>query len=75
MQEVETYLSCNQNTVDQFNTSRPIMNLCLAAVRNPIYQFIKAVEVTGGTRYRDNTGGGSGGGGRSGLGGMGGRGG
>ena len=36
---------------------------------------IEAVVVTGGTRSRDITGGGSGGGGRNGLGGMGGRGG
>ena len=75
MQEVETYVSCHQNTVAQFIASRPIMDLCLAAVRRPIYKFIKAVVVTGGTRSRENTGGGSGGGGRNELGGIGGRGG
>ena len=35
LKEVETYISCCQNTVAQFIAIRPIMNLCLAAERKP----------------------------------------
>ena len=33
LQEVETYVSCCQNTVVQYIATRPIMDLCLAAKR------------------------------------------
>ena len=33
LQEVETYFSRRQNTVAQFIATRPIIDLCLAAVR------------------------------------------
>ena len=35
LQEVETYVSCRQNTVVQYIATRPIMDLCLAAKRRP----------------------------------------
>ena len=35
MQEVETYVSCRQNTGAQFIATRPIMDLCLEAERRP----------------------------------------
>ena len=35
LQEVETYVSCFQNTVANFNVTRTIMYLCLAAERRP----------------------------------------
>ena len=31
LQEVETYIYCHQNTMAQYITTRPIMDLCLAA--------------------------------------------
>ena len=34
-QEVETYVSLLHNTAAQFIATRPIMDLCLAAERNP----------------------------------------
>ena len=34
-QEVETYVSCRQNTVAQYISTRSIMDLCLAAKRGP----------------------------------------
>ena len=33
--EVDTYVSCHQNTVTQFNVTRPIMDLCLASECRP----------------------------------------
>ena len=33
LQEVDTYVSCLQNTVAQYIATRPIMDLCLAAKR------------------------------------------
>ena len=35
LQEVETYVSCRQNTAAQYIATRPIMDLCLAAKRRP----------------------------------------
>ena len=35
LQEVETYVSCHQNTVAQYIATKPIMDLCLAAKRSP----------------------------------------
>ena len=35
LQEVETYVSCRQNTVIQFISTRPILDLCLAVERHP----------------------------------------
>ena len=35
LKEVETYVSCRQNTVAQFIVTRTIMDLCLAAERRP----------------------------------------
>ena len=35
LQEVETYASCHQNTVAQFITTRPNMDLCLVAEQIP----------------------------------------
>ena len=35
LREVETYVSCRQNTVAQFIATKPIMDLCLAAERIP----------------------------------------
>ena len=35
LQEVETYISCRQNTVAQYISTGPIMNLCLAAEQHP----------------------------------------
>ena len=35
LQEVETYISCRHNTVEQYITTRPIMDLCLAAKLRP----------------------------------------
>ena len=35
LQEVETYISCLQNTVTQYIETRPIMDLCLAGKRRP----------------------------------------
>ena len=37
LQEVETYVSCGQNTVVQFIATRTIMDLCMAAERIPGY--------------------------------------
>ena len=34
-QEVETYVSCRQNTVVQYIATRPIIDLCMAAKRRP----------------------------------------
>ena len=34
-QEVETYVSCHQNTVAQYIATRSIMDLCLAEKRRP----------------------------------------
>ena len=34
-QEVETYVSCHQNTVLQYIATRSIMDLCLAEQRRP----------------------------------------
>ena len=36
LQELETYVSCFQNTVAQYIVTRPIMDLCLAAKQRPI---------------------------------------
>ena len=33
LQEMETYVSCHQNTVAQFIVTRPILNLCMEADR------------------------------------------
>ena len=35
LKEVETYVSCLQNTVAQFISNMPIMDLCLAAEQRP----------------------------------------
>ena len=35
LQEVENYVSCRQNTVTQYIATKPIMDRCLAAKRNP----------------------------------------
>ena len=35
LQEVETYVSCRQNTVARFIATRPIMDLCLAEEQKP----------------------------------------
>ena len=35
LQEVENYVTCRQNTVEQFIETRPIMHLCLAAEHIP----------------------------------------
>ena len=35
LQEVETYVSCHQNTVAQYIATKPIMDLCLAAKWSP----------------------------------------
>ena len=35
LQEVETYVSCLQNTVVQYIATKPIMELCLAVKRRP----------------------------------------
>ena len=35
LQEVETYFSCRQNTVEKYIVTRPIMDLCLVANRRP----------------------------------------
>ena len=34
-QELETYVSCRQNTVAQYNATRPIMDMFLVAKRRP----------------------------------------
>ena len=36
LQEVETYVSCRQNTVAQYIATRPIMDLFLVAKRRPV---------------------------------------
>ena len=35
LQEVETYVSCRQNTLGQYIATRPIVDLFLAAKRRP----------------------------------------
>ena len=35
LREVETHASCRQNTVSQYISTRPIMDLCLVAKRRP----------------------------------------
>ena len=35
LQESETYVSCHQNTVEKYITSRPIMGLCMAEKLRP----------------------------------------
>ena len=34
LEEVETYILCRQNTVDQYITTRPILELCLETGRH-----------------------------------------
>ena len=41
MKEVETYIYCHQNTVEEFIDARPIMDLCMAAERIPGPQVSK----------------------------------
>ena len=36
VQDVVTYIACHQNTATNFIVTRPIMDLCLAAVRFPV---------------------------------------
>ena len=35
LQEVETYVSCRQNTVAQYIATRPITDLCMVAKQSP----------------------------------------
>ena len=35
LEEVETYVFCHQNTVDQYIATRPILDLCLAKEWQP----------------------------------------
>ena len=36
MKEVETYVSCRQNTMAQYIATRPIMDLCMVEKRWPV---------------------------------------
>ena len=41
MQEVDTFVDLHQNTAAQFITTRPVMDMCLAAVQIPGVQVSK----------------------------------
>ena len=53
LQEVDTYISCRQNTVAQFILTRPIMDLFMAAQRRPGSRVAKRWWEQGGMRMAD----------------------